>query len=84
MAKKSISQGAWKDNYGVCSKYVKRGIMYKVTAFFNSLYQNNRILGTDGSSKNKLVQRYEVLWIHNIVVICTIVGSSRLLFLQAV
>ena len=40
--------------------------------FFCSCYQNNHFQGNVGTLKIRLLQCYEVLWIHNINAICLI------------
>ena len=38
--------------------------MNGATIFLNSLQQNNRLLGSGGPSKIRLLQCYGVFWIH--------------------
>ena len=48
----------------------KRSVLNGAMYFFCSFDQNNQFKGNGGSLKISLLQCYEVLWIHNIDLIC--------------
>jgi len=48
----------------------KRSVMNGDTTFFYSFDQNNQFEGNERTLKIRLLQCYEVLWIHNIDAIC--------------
>ena len=50
---------------------VKRSVLNEAMTFCRIFYQMNRFLRNRATLKITLLQRYEVLWIHNIDAICT-------------
>ena len=50
--------------------------MNEATTFFNSFHQNDRFYGDSRPLKIRLLQHYEVLWIHNIDAICNFRSPS--------
>ena len=48
----------------------KRSVMNGAPTLSNSFYQNNRLYRNSGTLKISILQRHEVLWIHNIDTIC--------------
>ena len=77
MLRRSIFYGTLKIDFGFnnrsifAPKNVKRSVVNRATSFSNSLYKKDWNFGKNRPLKNRLLQCYEVPWIHNIETIFT-------------
>ena len=52
--------------------------MNRAMIFLKNLYKNNRLSWNEGPSKNRILQSYDVLWIHVIDVSVRYVCTKRI------